>query len=222
MASLTSRLTGAAVAALGALAAATPVQAQLSRTFVSVVSGNDAHDCSRAAPCRTFQVAHDRTTEQGEITVLDPGHYGAVTITRAISIINRGAGEAGVLPTDGSAITINAPAAANIVLRGLTIEGAGFGGGTGISHRHGDGKYVRVASCAGNGSRGRRHVREADARRCRARDSLVGCLHEAERSSRGRAHAWNGKRNERASPGAGAASARADVAEQRGIFDAAQ
>jgi Right handed beta helix region len=145
MATITSCLVGAALAALGALTAAAPAQAQLARTFVSVDGGNNRNDCSRAAPCRTFQAAHDRTSEQGEIVVLDPGHYGAVTIAKAISIINRGAGEAGVLPTDGSGITINAPATANIVLRGLTIEGAGFGGGTGI--RFNSGASLTIEDC---------------------------------------------------------------------------
>ena len=33
---------------------AAPAHAQLARTFVSSF-GNDANDCSRLAPCRTFQ-----------------------------------------------------------------------------------------------------------------------------------------------------------------------
>src|SRR5262245_43718835 len=130
---------------LGAWLAVAPAQAQLMRTFVSVVSGRDGGDCSRAAPCRTFQAAHDRTAEQGEIAVLDPGHYGAVTITKAISIVNNGAGEAGVLPTDGTGVTINAPAGAAVTLRGLTIEGAGFGGGSDI--RFNSGAALTVANC---------------------------------------------------------------------------
>ena len=56
---------------LGFCLSAAPAYAQLARTFVSSF-GNDANDCSRAAPCRTFQRAHDGTLSQGEITVLDP------------------------------------------------------------------------------------------------------------------------------------------------------
>src|SRR5919199_6894899 len=111
---------------LGALLAlalgASPAQAQLARTFVSAANGNDANDCNRATPCRTFQTAHDKTFDQGEITVLDPGGYGAVTITKSIAIINDGVGEAGVLVSGGATgIIINAPAAAYVSLRGLTI-----------------------------------------------------------------------------------------------------
>src|SRR4051812_2821880 len=107
-------------------------QAQLARTWVSSL-GNDGNDCNRLTPCRTFQRAHDATLSLGEITVLDPGGYGAVTITKNISIINDGVGEAGILVSGGFVgITINAPADANISLRGISIKGIGFGGGIGI------------------------------------------------------------------------------------------
>src|SRR5207302_3494871 len=67
-----------------------PAHAQLARTFVSAATGNDVNDCNRLTPCRTFQSAHDKTFANGEITVLDPGGYGAVTITKTISIVNDG------------------------------------------------------------------------------------------------------------------------------------
>src|SRR5262249_17180513 len=111
---------------------AAPAQAQLARTFISSL-GNDANDCQRLTPCRTFQGAHDKTLANGEITLLDPGGYGAVTITKAISIINDGVGEAGVLVSGGfTRVTINAGPTDAVSLRGLTIQGIGFGGGNGI------------------------------------------------------------------------------------------
>src|SRR5262249_23107685 len=64
-------------------------KAQSARTFVSSF-GNDANDCSRSTPCRTFQAAHDKTFDQGVITVLDPGGYGAVIISKSLSIVNDG------------------------------------------------------------------------------------------------------------------------------------
>jgi len=110
-----------------------PAQAQLARTYVSSF-GNDANDCNRATPCRTFQRAHDNTFGSGEITVLDPGGYGAVTITKTISIINDGVGEAGVLVSGGAiGITVNAGASDRVSLRGVTIKGIGFGGGEGVA-----------------------------------------------------------------------------------------
>src|SRR5215470_10395168 len=68
---------------------AAPARAQLARTYVSAASGNDAN---RLTPCRTFQAAHDKTLAKGEITVLDPGGYGAVTIGKTITITNDGVG----------------------------------------------------------------------------------------------------------------------------------
>src|SRR5262245_24370382 len=108
-----------------------PAKAQLARTWVSSL-GNDGNDCNRLTPCRTFQRAHDQTLALGEITVIDPGGYGAVTITKGISIINDGVGEAGALVSGGLVgITVNAGPSDKISLRGLTVKGIGFGGGNG-------------------------------------------------------------------------------------------
>src|ERR1700704_1990889 len=68
-------------------------QAQATRTWVSGV-GDDANPCSRTAPCKTFAGAISKTANCGEIDALDPGGYGAVTITKGIKI-DGGGGEAG-------------------------------------------------------------------------------------------------------------------------------
>jgi hypothetical protein len=108
-----------------------PAEAQLARTFVSS-GGNDSSDCSRFAPCRTFQAAHDKTFDQGEVSVLDTGGYGALTITKSISLVSE-VGEASILVSGGATgITINAPPSAYVNLRGITIQGIGFGGGDGL------------------------------------------------------------------------------------------
>jgi len=59
--------------------------AQASRTWVSGV-GDDANPCSRTAPCKTFAGAISKTAAGGEIDALDPAGYGALTITKAITI----------------------------------------------------------------------------------------------------------------------------------------
>ena len=104
---------------------AAPAHAQQARSFVSGLgSDTNAPNCTRTAPCRTFQVAHDNTIASGEITVLDAGSYGSVTITKNISIINDGVGEAGALVSGGGVgITVNAGAKDRVSLRGLTIKG---------------------------------------------------------------------------------------------------
>src|ERR1700688_2150375 len=75
---------------------AIPAAAQATRTWVSGV-GDDVTPCSRTAPCKTFPGAIVKTAAGGEIDVLDPGGFGAVTITKAITIASEGVGEAGIL-----------------------------------------------------------------------------------------------------------------------------
>ena len=99
--------------------------AQATRTWVSGV-GDDANPCSRTAPCKTFAGAISKTAAGGEISVLDPGGFGGVTITKSITINNVG-GEAGVLVSGTNAIIINAAATDRVTLRGLNIEGLGTG-----------------------------------------------------------------------------------------------
>ena len=78
--------------------------AQATRTWVSGV-GDDANPCSRTAPCKTFAGAISKTAPGGEINVLDPGGFGAVSITKSISIISVGF-EAGVLVSGTNAINV--------------------------------------------------------------------------------------------------------------------
>jgi hypothetical protein len=99
--------------------------AQATRTWVSGV-GDDANPCSRTAPCKTFAGAISKTATGGEINVLDPGGFGAVTITKSITISSEGF-EAGVLVSGTNGIVISATTTSNVVLRGLDIEGLGTG-----------------------------------------------------------------------------------------------
>jgi hypothetical protein len=114
-----------AVMAVLSLVPATSAWAQATRTWVSGV-GDDANPCSRTAPCKTFAGTISKTAAGGEINVLDPGGFGAVTITKAITLRSDGI-EAGVLVNAGSAIVINAGAADKVVIDGLDIEGLANG-----------------------------------------------------------------------------------------------
>ena len=102
-----------------------PAHAQATRTWVSGV-GDDANPCSRTAPCKTFAGAISKTAPAGEINVLDPGGFGAVTITKSITISSVGF-EAGVLVSGTNGIVISAGASDVVVLEGLDIEGLGTG-----------------------------------------------------------------------------------------------
>src|SRR5688500_19100226 len=67
------------------LAISAPAMAQATRTWVSGV-GDDVNPCSRTAPCKTFSGAISKTAASGEISVLDPGGFGALTITKSITV----------------------------------------------------------------------------------------------------------------------------------------
>jgi hypothetical protein len=113
-------------ATLVALAAASWAGAQATRTWVSGV-GDDANPCSRTAPCKTWAGAISKTAAGGEIDALDPGGFGAVTITKAITI-DGGAGKiAGVLVSGTNGIVVQAGAADMVQLRNLDIDGLGTG-----------------------------------------------------------------------------------------------
>jgi hypothetical protein len=103
----------------------TSAYAQATRTWVSGV-GDDANPCSRTAPCKTFAGAISKTAPAGEINVLDPGGFGAVTITKSITIRSDHI-EAGVLVSGTNGIVVSAGPSDTVVLEGLDIEGLGTG-----------------------------------------------------------------------------------------------
>lgn len=100
------------------------VHAQANRTWVSGV-GDDVNPCSRTAPCKTFAGAISKTANGGEISVLDPGGYGAVNITKNITLSGDGT-LAGILAAGTTGILING-AGIHVVLRNLSIHGGPLG-----------------------------------------------------------------------------------------------
>jgi hypothetical protein len=108
--------------------------AQATRTWVSGV-GNDANPCSRTAPCKTFAGAISKTFINGIINCLDPGAYGAVTITKSITIDCHEI-FAGMLASGTTGVIINIGVNANdplrtVRLRNLIIDGTGAQGSVG-------------------------------------------------------------------------------------------
>ncbi len=124
---MTSIRTQPLVVASMLLALSTAAQAGNARTWISG-KGTDQAGCGPiSSPCRTIQYAHDNTNAGGEIDVLDSAGYGAVTITKGISIVGDGV-IAGLLAGAGAnAVTVSAGSSDTVILRGLTIEGAGVG-----------------------------------------------------------------------------------------------
>lgn len=126
-------------------------QAQATRTWVSGV-GDDANPCSRTAPCKTFAGAISKTAAGGEISVLDPGGFGAVTITKAITINGDGT-LAGILASLTNGVIVNAGVNDRVILRSLSINGAG-NGVNGIRFLAGKSLTVENATISGFTTRG--------------------------------------------------------------------
>src|SRR5689334_15402749 len=107
---ITRVLTFAAIA----MALTMPGWAQATRTWVSGV-GDDVNPCSRTAPCKTFAGAISKTAAGGEIDCLDPGGFGGVTITKAITL-DCAAGLVGsVLTPATNGILINANSSFDVI-----------------------------------------------------------------------------------------------------------
>jgi hypothetical protein len=130
--------------------------AQATRTWVSGV-GDDVNPCSRTAPCKTWAGAISKTAANGEIDALDPGGFGALTITKNITIEGtNGAGFGSTLASLVNGFVINdslsgSPNTIIVSLRNLSIQGAG-NGTNGV--RFTSGKKLSIENCVIAGFRG--------------------------------------------------------------------
>ncbi len=138
-----SRLTALSALALVAAITALPALA-VQRTFVASF-GNDANtatNCGFANPCRGFTAAQTVTDSGGEIVALDAAGYGAITITKSITITANPGFYAGISAASGNAITI-ATASVRVVLRGLNLNGIGAAYGVSMT----SGERLTIENC---------------------------------------------------------------------------
>jgi Right handed beta helix region len=119
-----SRIALMSLATLALAAASSLASAQATRTWVSGV-GDDANPCSRTAPCKTWAGAISKTMAGGEIDALDPGGFGAVTITKAVTLDGSPGSIAGILVSAGNGINVSAAATDKVIIRNMTFEGEG-------------------------------------------------------------------------------------------------
>jgi hypothetical protein len=111
---------------------ASAVLGQNNRSAVSL-SGSDMASCTVPDPCRTFDVAISKTNVGGEVVVLSTAGYGPFTVTRSVSIISPPAYHAAMAPTTGTAVTVNAPGGATVILRNLYLNSLGAANGVSIN-----------------------------------------------------------------------------------------
>ncbi len=132
----------AALAAALVLCAGGVARAQLAtQTWVSGV-GDDLNPCTRTAPCKTFTGALAQTAAGGEIDALDPGDFGSITITQALTIDGQ-TQRSGVIAAASDGITVAAGATDVVVLRHLALVGDGTHAGINFS----SGGQLHVVEC---------------------------------------------------------------------------
>jgi nitrous oxidase accessory protein NosD len=99
--------------------------AQATRTWVSGV-GDDVNPCSRTAPCKTWAGAISKTAAGGIIDALDPGGFGAVTITKAMTLEGNGTLASTLHSgTNGIIVNITSGTGRDVILRNILIDGSG-------------------------------------------------------------------------------------------------
>jgi len=139
----------ASAVAVAAAVVCAPAMAQVQRSFVASY-GNDSNvatNCGFSAPCRGFTAAHGVTNSNGEIVALDSAGYGAITITKSISILSAPGFYAGISVASGNAVTI-ATAAVKVRLSGLKINATG---GAPIGVNMTNGAALNIDNCAFTG-----------------------------------------------------------------------
>ena len=104
--------------------AVSAVYGQNTRSAVSV-NGSDANPCTVPQPCRTFGAALAVTNAGGEVLALDSGGYGPFTINRSVRVRAIPGAYAGIAPSSGNAIFINAAAGDSVIVAGLTLTSTG-------------------------------------------------------------------------------------------------
>jgi nitrous oxidase accessory protein NosD len=104
---------------------AAPAYAQRDRVFVASY-GSDSNPCTFGSPCKTFQQAINVVAQGGEVTAIDSAGFGTITLSHSVTITSPNGIEAGIAAPGpgGNAISITAGPNDNIVLNGLTLDGA--------------------------------------------------------------------------------------------------
>jgi hypothetical protein len=122
-------------------------RAQATRTWVSG-GGDDANPCSRTSPCKTFAGAISKTAPGGEIDALDPGGFGAVTITKSLTIDGGGGQVASVLVAGTNGIVVSAGANDTVTLRNLRLNGVAGSSSPGLNGvRFLSGTALHIENC---------------------------------------------------------------------------
>jgi hypothetical protein len=100
-------------------------------SWVSASTGSGTV-CTRAVPCAFFSTAQAATNAGGVISVLDPGDYGSLIISKSLTVRAEGV-DGGMAITGSSAFLLSVFAGPSdiVMIEGLRLDGTGIVFGTG-------------------------------------------------------------------------------------------
>jgi len=125
------------------------VEAQVSRTFVSV-NGKDNSTCDVPdKACRDIQAGITKVQAGGEVVILTSGSYQPFTINKAVTVTAAPGEYIGISVFSGHGAVINANLNDSVTLRGLTFNWVGGNNNNGIEFNAGG--MLHVESCVVNG-----------------------------------------------------------------------
>jgi hypothetical protein len=136
----TRRLIAGLAVALVSLLTTASAYALNTQSWVSSTGSGTA--CTRASPCANFVTAQTATNANGVISVLDPGNYGDILITKSLTIRAEVVDGGGMYPSQLGATWIIVQAGPSDV---VTVEGLHLGGIGGILFN--SGAQLHVVRC---------------------------------------------------------------------------
>jgi hypothetical protein len=142
MENIMSRLSPIALSLVAALAAIPAGAAQRAFVASSGSDANTASGCGLGAPCRSFASAMTVVNDGGEIVALDGAGFGAVTVTKNVTITANPGFYAGIAVASGNGVTMTT-AGIRVILRGLNINGVGGQDGIHMT----DGALLSIENC---------------------------------------------------------------------------
>lgn len=94
------------------------------RTWISP-DGLDTNPCTRDQPCRSFAAGIGAVAPGGEVVAFESGGYGAVSVTKSVTLLAPAGVHAAIAPTQGTAIEITASDTDHVVVRNLYLNSQG-------------------------------------------------------------------------------------------------
>jgi hypothetical protein len=127
----TTKLFAGFTVALASCLEASSAYALNDHSWVSASTGTGTA-CTRVAPCSSFSTAQAATNAGGVISVLDPGDYGGLIISKSLTVRAEGVdGGMAITGSNGFLLSVFAGPSDIVTIEGLRLDGTGIVFGTG-------------------------------------------------------------------------------------------